>query len=118
MTGRLEQMKSVLIQMFKETRKDKGVAGLTVILSIITMLFVIGLLTMIFALMGSELSASTTDPTAQGIINNTTASLSGVPDWFPIIIVIGFMVVLILLTAIIITAIRGTGLMGQGGGVA
>ena len=97
-------------------KQDKGTAGLTVIISIITMLFVIGLLTMIFALMGDSLGdAVDSGSEAEGIINTTTASLSDVPDWFPIIIVIGFIVVLILLVSIIITAIRGTGLMGAGG---
>jgi len=37
-----------------------------------------------------------------------------VTDWFDIFIVIGAMVVLILLTVIIITAIRSSGMMGQG----
>jgi len=97
------------------SKKDKGVAGLTVLLSVVTMLFVIGLLVMIFALMGSEMSSATTDVTAQSVINNTTTSIAGVTSWFPIFIVITAMVVLILLTVIIITAIRGSGLMGQGG---
>lgn len=92
-------------------KQDKGVAGLTILLSLLTMLFVIGLLVMIFSLMGGELQASTTDTTAIGVINDTTTSISSVTDWFPIFIVIGAMVVLILLTVIIITAIRGSGLM-------
>jgi hypothetical protein len=195
--------------MINYKKKDKGTAGLTVIISIITILFVIGLLTMIFALMGdnvgyvtktdatgavvngsvtglltnnTQLLFATTeeiaytdiactltvlhngsdedwdlvptdnytvgglgncyvignddaysgagvgyqatyttaykaDTTSSDLIDDTTESLSGVPDWFPIIIVIGFMVVLILLVSIIITAIRGTGLMGAGAGV-
>ena len=92
-------------------KQDKGVAGLTILLSLVTMLFVIGLLVMIFALMGGELQDSTTDATAIKVINATTTSISSVTDWFPIFIVIGAMVVLILLTVIIITAIRGSGLM-------
>ena len=72
----------------------------------------IGLLVMIFAMMGGELQDATTDTTAIGVINDTTVSISSVTDWFPIFIVIGAMVVLILLTVIIITAIRGSGLMG------
>lgn len=98
--------------------KDKGVAGLTILLSLITMLFVIGLLVMIFALMGGELSGATTDTIASGVINNTTSSIVGVTTWFPLFIVITAMVVLILLTVIIITAIRGSGLLSAGGGVA
>jgi len=96
----------------KFAKNDKGVAGLTILLSLVTMLFVIGLLVMIFAMMGGELQDATTDTTAIGVINDTTVSISSVTDWFPIFIVIGAMVVLILLTVIIITAIRGSGLMG------
>ena len=99
----------------RQIKKDKGVAGLTVLLSVITMLFVIGLLVMIFALMGAEMSDATDDVTASSVINNTTISIVSVVEWFPIFIVITAMVVLILLTVIIITAIRGSGLMGQGG---
>ena len=53
--------------------------------------------------------------TAWQIINDTNAALADTPDWFPIVIVITFMVVLILLTAMIIRAIRGSGLMVGGG---
>jgi hypothetical protein len=94
-----------------ELKQDKGVAGLTVLLSLITMLFVIGLLVMIFALMGGELIDATEDETATDVINETTSSISDVTDWFGIFIVIGAMVVLILLTVIIISAIRGSGLI-------
>ena len=92
-------------------KQDKGVAGLTILLSLVTMLFVIGLLVMIFALMGGELQDATTDTTAIDVINDTTSSISSVTDWYPIFIVIGAMVVLILLTVIIISAIRGSVLM-------
>ena len=92
-------------------KQDKGVAGLTILLSLVTMLFVIGLLIMIFALMGGELQDATTDTTAIDVINDTTVSISSVTDWFDIFIVIAAMVVLILLTVIIIVAIRGSGLM-------
>ena len=95
-------------------KQDKGVAGLTILLSLVTMLFVFGLLVMIFALMGGELQDSTTDTTAIQVINDTSSAISSVTDWFPIFIVIGAMVVLILLTVIIISAIRGSGLMAGG----
>jgi len=95
-------------------KSDRGVAGLTVLMSLVVMLFVIGLLVMIFALMGGELQDATTDATAIDVINDTTVGISGVTDWYDIFIVIGAMVVLILLTVIIITAIRSSGLM-QGG---
>ena len=99
---------------FDNLKQDKGVAGLTVLLSLVTMLFVIGLLVMIFALMGGELQTATSDATAVGVINVTTSSISSVTDWYSIFIVIGAMVVLILLTVMIITAIRGSGLMTGG----
>ena len=187
--------------LFKPKNK-KGVAGLEVLLSVVVMLFVIGFLVMIFAMMGGELGSTdqlmasegplsitnetvtfsngtagvtlTTCETAtngvatilfvtnntvttvgetvsannytvsrcvmrptgagpyngtsvnvsytyvySGIgfttINATSTELAGVTDWFGIIIVINAMVVLILLTVIIISAIRGTGLVGLGG---
>jgi hypothetical protein len=172
-------------------KQDKGVAGLTILLSLITFLFVIGLLVMIFSMMGGELIDATYDVTTGSVSNetgswlnattytvdqstlqgfrdlvitsainttdnssinvgnftvvddgftnssatvyasvwvsytyvydasntgtdvmgDTTTSIATVTDWFPIFIVIGAMVVLILLTVIIITAIRGSGLM-------
>jgi flagellar biosynthesis protein FlhB len=92
-------------------RQDKGVAGLTILLSLVTMLFVIGLLIMIYSLMGGELINATDDATAQEVINDTSQAIASTTDWFSIFIVIGAMVVLILLTVIIITAIRGSGLM-------
>jgi len=97
---------------FQNMKADKGVAGLTILLSMVTMMFVIGLLIMIFSMMGGELQDATTNPTAIQVINDTSVSIASVTDWFPIFIVIGAMVVLILLTVIIITAIRGSGLIG------
>ena len=93
--------------------KEKGTAGLNVLLSVVTLLFVIGLIVMVFALMGGELQNASTDPVATQVINDTTVSIAGVTTWFPIIIVITAMVVLILLTVIIITAIRGSGLVAS-----
>ncbi len=195
---------------------DKGVAGLTILLSLVTLLFTIGLLVMIFSLMGGELQEATfttetttnesyldagvlafanstgydvanvgddatgtsfvgievwaeyfasngtfvgsetwggynvsldatnwslssagsltntttgygfpnvsvsytwsDQNTATDVMNDTVVSVASVTDWFPIFIVIGAMVVLILLTVIIITAIRGSGLMAGGTG--
>ena len=183
---------------FDNFKRDKGVAGLTILLGLVTMLFVIGLLVMIFSLMGGELmdtssvkagisstaiqtslamnfslpvTLTSCDGATQGtgakyvtagnvtgeviasgnftfsactvniasgsiydnttitnltysftsattgwdVMNDTTSSIGSVTDWFPIFIVIGAMVVLILLTVIIITAIKGSGLMGDTG---
>lgn len=102
---------------FSGLKQDRGVAGLSIFLSLITMIFAIGLIVMVFALMGSELLGTTTDATAIAIINDTTVSLSTVPDWFPLFIVIGAMVVVILLTVIIIGAIKGFGGFGGQGEV-
>ena len=185
--------------MKSQFKQDTGTAGLTILLSLIVMLFIIGLIVMIFTLMGSslrdatydtgtsvsvvnetisvpstagvtlaggsardgscgtvvltngtagtvitagnytqtgcvltnstgEFTAYTTpfatytytwsaDNTATDVMNETASGISGVTDWFDIFIVIGAMVVLILLTVIIITAIRSSGMVagGQGG---
>ena len=185
--------------MKSQFKQDTGTAGLTILLSLIVMLFIIGLIVMIFSLMGSslrdatydtgtsvsvvnetisvpstagvtlaggsardgscgtvvltngtagtviasanytqtdcvlvnatgEFSAYTTpfatysytweaDNTATDVMNETASGISGVTDWFDIFIVIGAMVVLILLTVIIITSIRSSGMIagGQGG---
>jgi uncharacterized membrane protein len=178
-------------------KNDKGVAGLTIFLSLITMLFVIGLIVMIFSLMGGEMRDATYDSTAvavtgenvlnagliagsdlsdtsvgythatcsidsvanetadgtvltagnytlttcalanateltgtgwfvnytvtydasndaTNVMNDTVEGISGVTNWFAIFIVIGAMVVLILLTVIIISAIRSSGLIDTG----
>lgn len=176
-------------------KQDKGVAGLTILLSLIVMLFIIGLIVMIFSLMGGEMNdalyTSTTSTianesvatfnysvgdqlskyglnhvtcsvsavinttnqlvpstnytvtgcllkatsnsdwlnaninvsysytydannTATNVMSDTVTGVGGVVDWFDIFIVIGAMVVLILLTVIIITAIRSSGMIGAG----
>jgi len=55
------------------------------------------------------------DTIATGVMNDTTSGIAGVVDWMDIFIVIGAMVVLILLTVIIITSIRGSGMVDGGG---
>lgn len=185
-------------QMKTKFKQDHGVAGLTILLSLIVMLFVIGLLVMIFSIMGGKLQTATYDVTSKTLtneavvpsqagtlltgsdayfnyrdcvvvsarngsasgtllgagnytvlsgcllknltntfptyswyvnytlnydelntatttMNDTTNAVSTVTDWFDIFIVIGAMVVLILLTVIIITSIRGSGLIADGG---
>jgi uncharacterized membrane protein len=185
--------------MEQKFKQDKGVAGLTIMLSIIVMLFVIGLIVMIFSIMGAKLETSTYDTTTGSIANETVTGLTNVSgagdylsvstlrdvtcsltavinatsnatvpasnyttvncliyatngsaytgqnvkvsysytyeadntatdvmndtvhsvasstDWFDIFIVIGAMVVLILLTVIIITAIRSSGMVDGAG---
>jgi len=180
---------------FSNLKQDQGVAGTTVLLGLIVALFVIGLLVMIFAIMGGSLSGSssvaasdsgsgtqndftftdvgttltacdiatngevtsitvinatggetvpssnytvsscvltadgnssykgtsvnssyayTFSGTAFNVINATTSSISGVTDYFSLFIVIGSMVLLILLTVIIIVAIRQSGMLSGG----
>jgi len=177
-------------------KQDKAQAGLTILLSLVVMLFIIGLIVMIFTLMGSELKIATytttttavvnetvasvteagvdfatvsyrdvvctlvlvnnatggesitstnytqtncniastvagvgyndtdwnvtysytyeADNTATDTMNDTTSAVATVTDWFDIFVVIGAMVVLILLTVIIITAIRSSGMVAGG----
>jgi flagellar basal body-associated protein FliL len=184
---------------FENLKQEKGVAGLTILLSLVVMLFIIGLIVMIFVLMSAELQDASftstagtvtnetvteveriaggtldasdnrsvsctagsvyngttniidtsnytfysncsivnltaiwiTDDwlvsytytydetnTATDVINDTGSAISEVVDWFSIFIVIGAMVVLILLTVIIITAIRGSGMIQTGNSTA
>lgn len=181
-------------------KKDKGVAGLSILLAVVAMVFIIGFLVMIFVIIGANLSSSQYTPTsitltnaitsgtvnatgttlsgyatgyrncqltvtnftnatggvliapanytvtgcfvigavntnvgfnntlwnftgtlsylsdniATATIGNTSQSLASVPTWFPIIITIAVMVALILLTVIIIVAIRSSGLLAGG----
>jgi hypothetical protein len=99
------------LKSIQELKHDKAEGGLSIFLSVIVMVFIIGLLVMIFALMGGELKDATTDATADDIIGNTTEAISDATDWFPLFIVIAAMVAIILLTVLIIVAIRGSGLM-------
>lgn len=61
-----------------------------------------------------DYTCSEGDNLASDIMSDTTSSVGGVTDWFDIFIVIGAMVVLILLTVIIITAIRSSGMVAGG----
>jgi hypothetical protein len=61
-------------KMNNKFKQDKGQAGLTILLSVVTMLFVIGLLVMIFSLMGTSLKDSTYDKlTAGTVVNDSNA---------------------------------------------
>jgi uncharacterized membrane protein len=187
------------IKMEQNIKQDKGVAGLSVLMSVIVMLFLIGLIVMIFSIMGSKMSDATytettasvqgedvtsadflnatkgytlagslrngvgysivalynntnellgsgnytltgnvlknataltgladmkvnytytydADNTATDSMNATYSGIANVTDWFEIFIVISAMVVLILLTVIIIVAIRGSGMVTGGAG--
>jgi hypothetical protein len=54
---------------FESLKHDKGVAGTAVLLSLIVALFVIGLLVMIFALMGGALKEASYTETTQTVLN-------------------------------------------------
>ena len=90
--------------------KKKGVAGLNVYLSLIAMLFMIGIIVMVFQIAGSKLMDSTNDADAIASINETKSSLAESTGFFGTFIVLGAMVVLILLVVIIINSIRATGI--------
>jgi len=57
--------------------------------------------------------SSTQESQAGQVMSDTSEGIAGVTNWFPIIIVITAMIVLILLTVIIITSIRGSGLIAS-----
>jgi len=63
-----------------EMDNKKGVAGLNVFLSVITMIFVIGILIMAFALTGAQMQEATDDATAIAVIASTTASINSAVD--------------------------------------
>jgi Na+/melibiose symporter-like transporter len=95
-------------------QEKKGVAGLNVYLSLIVMLFMIGIIVMVFLIAGTKLRGAVDDPEAKDSINQTTQSIKGSTDFFPTFIVLGSMVVLVLLTVIIINSIRATGITQEG----
>ena len=100
---------------YAKLNQDKGVAGLNILLSVISMLFVIGIILMVFTIAGTKLRDAVDDNASKAIINATYTSLGETVDWYPTFIVLAAMVVLILLLAVIINSIRGSGLMGEGG---
>jgi hypothetical protein len=58
-------------------RHDKGVAGLTILLSLVTMLFVIGLLVFIFAIMGAEFQdSSSVKASDSATVTDTTLTVT------------------------------------------
>jgi len=99
---------------YNALNKKKGVAGLNVLLSVIALLFMIGLIVMVFVIAGAKLQSAVEDDSAEAarVINDTYQSLDDVTDWFPTFIVLTAMVVLILLVVIIINSIKGSGITG------
>jgi quinol-cytochrome oxidoreductase complex cytochrome b subunit len=99
----------------KHLRKEKGVAGLEILISLIATLFVVGILVMAFILAGSKMEDAVDDGEAEEAINETKTAIADVTDWFSTFIVIGAIVVLVLLIVLVIVAIRRAGLMGGEG---
>jgi len=104
-----------LSEVLKALKNKKGQAGLQILLSVVAMLFMIGIVIMVFVIAGVKLEDSVTDQEAKDVINNTYQSLDDTVDWFPTIIVLAAIVVIILLVVLIINAVRGSGLLQQGG---
>jgi quinol-cytochrome oxidoreductase complex cytochrome b subunit len=96
--------------------KKKGIAGLNILLSVVTMVFVIGIIVMAFTLTSAKMQDATTDATAIKAMNDTSNAIVDVIDWFPIIITITAVVVLILLIVLIIVSLRSAGMMGGNDG--
>jgi len=67
-------------------KQDEGVVGLNVLLSVIVMIFVIGFLVMIFAIMGGEIQEETYDSTTISFTNSTTSSVVNDTGAYPTII--------------------------------
>jgi len=61
---------------FSNLKQDQGVAGLTILLSMVTLLFVIGLLVMIFSIMGGQLEESAWTTETGVVANETQASIT------------------------------------------
>ena len=104
------------MEFMKIAREEKGVAGLNIFLSVIAMIFVIGIIVMALVLTSSKMQESTDDPVAIDVMNKTSIAISSATDWFAIFITIAAVVVLILLIVLIIVSLRQAGLMGGGMG--
>ena len=57
-------------------KQDKGTAGLTILLSLIVMLFIIGLIVMIFSMMGASLREATYTSTDLAIVNESALPIT------------------------------------------
>jgi len=95
---------------YSQLNQKKGVAGLNILLSLIAMLFMIGVIVMVFVVAGSKLKDTLDDDDAKAVINATYNSIDDVTDWFSTFIVLGAMVVLILLVVIVINSIKQSGI--------
>lgn len=61
---------------FNDLKHDRGVAGLTLLLSIVVFLFIIGLMIMIFSLMGNNLEDAVDVSTTRSVVNETLTTVA------------------------------------------
>ena len=61
----------------KTLNKKKGQAGLNILLSIVSMLFMIGIIVMVFVLAGNKLASTVGDKTSGTIANETITLING-----------------------------------------
>jgi NADH:ubiquinone oxidoreductase subunit 6 (subunit J) len=106
----------VKIMNFNKLNKKKGVAGLELFTGIIVSIFMIGIILMVLQISGAKLMGSTTDAGAINAINQTMLSTATATDYFPLFIVLGAMLSIVLMLVIIVRAIRGSGMVGGGEG--
>lgn len=106
-------MVKLATKFFNYMKKAKsGFAGIDLLISVMAGLFMAGVLAMLFVISSAELQDATTDTTAITTINDTGTALADVVDWFPILIVVTAIVVIVLLIALLMRAIKSSGVMG------
>lgn len=97
-------------------KTETGNVSVGLIIGLVVGLLVIGIFLFAFALVGAKFMSSTTDATAIDIMNDTILAVADIPDWFPLLIVMTFVVAIMLLVALVIVVIRRTGFLGGSSG--
>lgn len=107
--------------MYKNNKNKKGNSALAFFVSTASGIFAIGVLVMIYSLMGGQMK-SITDPTstindsvAYNAINDTVTEVAGVPSYFGIFLIIAFLVTLVIMFGAMFIALRNAGILGFGG---
>ena len=98
-------------QWLQKQKQDRAVAGLEIFLSVIIMIFIVGIIVMSFQLAKAEMIDATDDTAAIAVINDTGEAIKSAVDWFALFIVMAAIVVLILFVVLIVRAVRGGGLI-------
>ena len=89
---------------------DKGqMGGMNILTSLLISLFICGLLVMVIALTGGKLISAVDDNNSKTAINDTVNAVTSATDYFPTILVIGIIVVIVGLIAVVIVMLRGLG---------